>query len=328
MEVQKRGKNSGNQSVDIKKFLGSYGKYVVLAVLAVILIIAIVVISGQQNKPAGSEDGSGSVVELGSDEKYIPDFSRYDLEKNAYPEINALYETYYEAMKAKDIQTLSNIVDGYEFTQEEVDKESEYVEDYRNISCYTLDGLLEDTYIVYVYHEVKFYNIDTWAPGLYGSYVCRNEDGSVYIQEGPVDGEVAAYIDEMDNSESVRDLNEWVDQALADAQAQDTALDNLVKMLQQGADQNTGADEQQQPQTTAPDQSAQTDLQFEKVDETVYATQNVNIRKTPSADGEKAGSLAGGASIQRVGYHKEWSQVKYNGQTCYIKSEYLTKVAP
>ena len=346
MDLQK--KKRSKEKVDIKKFMGSYGKYCVLAVLALILIVVIVAVSiGQGN---GGDDSEGDVIPMETGgEVYSSDFSRYELKEDAYPEINSLYETYYTAMKNGDVETLSNIVDGYEFTQEEVDKEREYVEDYRNIKCYTIDGLLENTYIVYVYNEVKFYNIDTWAPGLYGSYVCRNEDGTVYINEGMVEGEVAAFIEEMDNSEAVRDLNAQVDQALLDAQSQDPALDNLVKMLKEGSGQ-TQESSGEEPQTTEPEasesetqsgetaasqessseaaQSQEAAMEFETVDETVYATQNVNIRKTPDENGERAGRLAGSASIQRVGYNQEWSQVMYNGEVCYIKSEYLTTIAP
>ena len=67
---------------------------------------------------------------------------------------------------------------------------------------------------------------------------------------------------------------------------------------------------------------------YEPKDEEVYATQKVNIREAASTDSAKVGSLEAGASIHRIGYTAEWSQVEYNGTTCYIASEFLSDQAP
>ena len=67
---------------------------------------------------------------------------------------------------------------------------------------------------------------------------------------------------------------------------------------------------------------------YEPRDEEVYATQKVNIREAASTDSAKVGSLEASASIHRIGYTAEWSQVEYNGTTCYIASEYLTDQVP
>ena len=63
--------------------------------------------------------------------------------------------------------------------------------------------------------------------------------------------------------------------------------------------------------------------------ETVYATAGVNIRAKASADADKIGTLAAGGSITRTGKTSSgWSRVDYNGQTGYIKSDYLTTTKP
>jgi uncharacterized protein YraI len=67
---------------------------------------------------------------------------------------------------------------------------------------------------------------------------------------------------------------------------------------------------------------------FTSVSETVYATSTVNIRSSYSTSSTKLGSLSAGSSIQRIGIGtgsaEGWSQVNYNGITCYIKSSYLS----
>lgn len=68
---------------------------------------------------------------------------------------------------------------------------------------------------------------------------------------------------------------------------------------------------------------------IEEVNETVYATAGVNIRAKASADADKIGTLVAGSSITRTGKTSSgWSRVSYNGQTGYIKSDYLTTTKP
>lgn len=67
------------------------------------------------------------------------------------------------------------------------------------------------------------------------------------------------------------------------------------------------------------------DITFTTVNETVYATEGVNIRSAMVIDSANiVGGLKAGEQITRIGYHSEWSKVIFNGQECYIKSDYLT----
>lgn len=67
---------------------------------------------------------------------------------------------------------------------------------------------------------------------------------------------------------------------------------------------------------------------YELRDETVYATEKVNIRAQASTDSDKLGSLEAGDSVKRTGYSEEWSKVEYNGAVCYIASRYLSADKP
>lgn len=71
-----------------------------------------------------------------------------------------------------------------------------------------------------------------------------------------------------------------------------------------------------------------TDRYTEK-EETVYAKSDVNIRKGPSAESEKAGLLKMGKSIKRTAIGENgWSKVEYKGEICYISSKYLVTEKP
>ena len=79
--------------------------------------------------------------------------------------------------------------------------------------------------------------------------------------------------------------------------------------------------------TSSSSSSSKSDI--EEVNETVYATAGVNIRAKASADADKIGTLVAGGSITRTGKTSSgWSRVDYDGQTGYIKSDYLTTTKP
>lgn len=68
---------------------------------------------------------------------------------------------------------------------------------------------------------------------------------------------------------------------------------------------------------------------YTDVNETVYATSNVNVRKGAGTSYERLGSLSKGESVTRIGVGDNgWSKVIYNGQEAYVSSSYLTKTKP
>lgn len=72
-----------------------------------------------------------------------------------------------------------------------------------------------------------------------------------------------------------------------------------------------------------------TEPTFKSANDKVYATGDINIRKSYSADSEKIGSLKAGESVTRTGISDNgWSKVSYNGGTGYIKTSLLTTEEP
>ncbi len=324
------GKSSDNQNS--KDFLKRYGKYVAVIAVALILII-IIVFSGKKQDSDVTTGANTEVIGLPDANETESTENPNALKEDAYPEINQLINTYFTALKNQDVETLSNIMEtNGEIDEEKIRKEGEYIEDYRNIKCYTREGIVEGTYIVFPYYDIKFLNVDTLAPSMIWLYVCTNEDGSLYINKSTFDGEVAAYIDEVCNSEEAKQLVEGVESSFAAAMEQDETLAQFVTKLREGADPTVP--EETEPQTeetqaeTEESQPEENDggeeQQTPQGEETVYASQTVNVRKSPSADGEMAGQLYAGESIQRIGTEGDWSKVVFDGEECYIKSEFLT----
>ena len=71
------------------------------------------------------------------------------------------------------------------------------------------------------------------------------------------------------------------------------------------------------------------EVTFKDVNDTVYATTDVNVRKGPSANTEKVGLLNYGKSVTRTGIGSNgWARVTFDGKEAYINSAYLTTTKP
>ncbi|EEG51180.1 hypothetical protein CLOSTASPAR_06769, partial [[Clostridium] asparagiforme DSM 15981] len=105
---------------------------------------------------------------------------------------------------------------------------------YQEITCYTKQGLTEDSYVVYVTYKIKFRRADSLAPGLLWCYVVKSEDGQYRIRENVV-GEEADYVAKANQSEDVRLLASQINQQLKEALESDALLAGAYKKLQKGA---------------------------------------------------------------------------------------------
>ena len=91
-------------------------------------------------------------------------------------------DRYYTALKAADMTTLQNIMDaGSMPTEDTVSKMNGYIEDYQNISCYTMDGEKEGEYALYIAYDAKFKDVNTLAPGLTPAYVVTDSAGALRL---------------------------------------------------------------------------------------------------------------------------------------------------
>lgn len=190
LDGDKKAKPSASEkySNQVVTFFQNNSKLGIVIIVAVVLFILVLVLGGGRKNGSGDENGSGEVIVNGTDT--VPENPiDQELQKDAIPQLNDLVHTYFEAMKNCDAQAYSNIVAGDEVTEEKLQKKGEFIEDYRNISCYTKPGMTEGSYVAYIYYEVKFHNIDTLTPALSQLYICTNEDGTMYINAASVDPE-------------------------------------------------------------------------------------------------------------------------------------------
>ncbi len=203
--------------------------YFVIILVAAALIVAVIVITSRK----GNKDHQEIQMVVDVTENQNNNNNQIQsLEKDGVPAVKELVQKYFDAVKNADVKQLTQIVSQETpFSEAALKKQCEYVESYENIVCYTVPGIADNTYIAYVYYEIKFIGIDTQAPSMIRLYICQNEDGSLYIDKNAKDGEIAAYLQEVAGWESVRELVANVNTRYQEACVKDEALKNLKDML-------------------------------------------------------------------------------------------------
>jgi len=171
-------------------------------------------------------------------------FPVYDLEVDAYPEINTLINDYYAAKSLCDVKTLKKLVSDSSTvdTKEHLQKEAELIEDYRNIKCYTKKSNEEGSYIVYVYWEIKFTTINTLMPGLDKFYVSEDEDGKLKIFFGEKDDAISEYYAARNDDKDVKKLIKTTNDKSNKAKAADEDLQELMDFINSAISSNTETD--------------------------------------------------------------------------------------
>ena len=219
-----------------KNFWSRYGLYIGICVAAVVIICAVVLISSRSHRKEeeSTEAVFGGIVVNNDSESFTYDFSVVGLQKDAYPEINELAEKYLEALRTGDVDTLNKIIQSEtKLTEGTVNATGDYIEAYQDITCYTMEGLENNTYVVYVVFDEMLVGINTPAPSMIRLYVCRDSaSGGVYIFNGSLTGELKTYMEMADSNEDVSILKSQVNQAFLKACEEDEELAEVYNRLQ------------------------------------------------------------------------------------------------
>ena len=327
-------------------------RYITAGVLFVVLVIVL----AQCTNPKDKKDAQ-NVIE--TEQTEVSDTAAQEYEVDANPEINDLIKNYYNAYANGDIDTLSTLATPIsENEQSYIGVFSQYVEGYQNINCYTKKGADDTSYLVSVYMEIKFVDVDTLAPGLDFFYVRTNEDGKLYIdnlysqynyanQENALDANVQSLITQFEQEDDVVALQQDVQAKYESALASDSKLSDMISKTLKDAiaswvtsvttpqeettQEETERQQEETPQEETPQEETpqeETPQEPQVTTETVYTTSKVNVRSAADENSDKLGTAEGGTSFTRTGTDGDWSIIDYNGSTGYIKSEFLTTDAP
>lgn len=257
MRNQKKRKGFSSRKEDWQKKL----RILALPLIVIILILVIVLadripgnqevssdsleVSGETSvdDPSGTEEGgdteeteSAAEGESGSDE--TAENGENELKPNDIPEITELMEEYCRAKTECDAETMYRLygktdMTGVEELCQRMQWRAKYVESMENVQCYTLPGMNENDYVVYVTADIKFRVTDVMAPTIMWCYVRREADGTYHIVED-VTAEEAEYVAKAEKTEGVRELAAQVNEQLEEAVASDTRLASAYGMLKNG----------------------------------------------------------------------------------------------
>ena len=258
-------------------------------------------------------------------------------------------------MAAGDMEGLASVEDTTsEEEQNRILRSKDLVEGYQNISCYTKKGLEEGSYLVFVYYELKFAQIDTAAPGLSALYVYTNDEGNLVIFNGEASEELNAYVEAMAQEEDVLALREEVRVKYEEAKAADANLAEqearYLRIAESGAEEAPAeeqpaeeateepAEEQPAEETTEEpaEEPAEEPTEEEPAEEApaentateqnreTRFTESVRLRSEPSTEAEYLGTAYQGEHVTQIeSYEDGWSKINYNGTECYCMTQYL-----
>jgi len=246
------------------------------------------------------------------------------------------------------MDTLLSIATGLdEKEQIKIVKKSEYVENYPTVICYTKQGPITDSYIVYAYYEVKLVDFETLTPGMNALYVCKNEDGSFFINGETQSDEVIEYCEMISAQDDVVDLVNTVQVKYNEIKSTDKELSKFLddlpdiltaavgeELAKMEAEANeAAAAETQAEEETAEAASGEAELaegveEAEEVTETVVktvrTTEVVNVRSSDSVTADKVGKAQLGEEYKLLEEKVNgWSKIEFEGKEAYIKTEYL-----
>lgn len=309
---------------------------------AAVVVIWIAGALSRRTDAARIEDSvsSGVIIDLTGNNDAIP-VPQEALRENEYPAVNDLVARYFLAMQNNDIaalSTLKNYVDAVETAK--VNVKYRYVESYNNINCYTKVGPFPDSYIVYVCYDVKMRDWDITAPSLLTLFVCTNSNGNLYIYTGDFDENVANYIAAISSQADVIDLLTRVDteyheimDANADFDSYMSALNQVIKdevgeqlaasgYLEDDTEQVSGEGIEQGGGTDPTGENSQVSDGSESFE--VQAITTVNVRASDSEVADRLGRVTAGTILPCNGHQVNgWSEVVFENQIGYIKTEYL-----
>ena len=292
----------------------------------------------------------------------IPGMQAVELKLNAYEDLNELINTYYNAYADSDTETISALTEG--LTEEDLIRiraTGDHILSYPLIDVYSKDGPSEGTYVVYAYTEEILNGYDAAIPGMTTMFAASRDDGSLYIK-AQLPADVLSYVQLVTIQDDVVDLNNRVAAKYNEMLASDPELEEYIDVVTEdiriqaarmlaGEDVSPGAGQQaveeeqpeteeaveEQPEEQPEEQAEEAAQEEEQAEETpaqpipagakARVLEAVNLRSSASIDSDSITMLYGGDEVEVVeDAGNGWSKVTYNGETGYIKTEFIEEV--
>lgn len=359
----------------LKDFIIKYKRYIGAAVIFVVLVLILVNCTGPKNGNSDTQAGT-EINETQATEYQLEG----KLKKDADPELVELIKNYYTAYAAGDMESLEPLAQPLSDNEKSyIGTFSDYYESFDNIVCYSMPGATDDSYLVSVCYDLKFYEVDTPAPGMDFFYVERDGKGNLYINnvystynfnflDEELDANLYSLILNYEKSDDVVALQKQVQAKYDEAVASDEKLANMVggtlrsamtkwrdsvaatQDTEDATDVTPATTEETQKtekteskddskkdskdDTEAKDDTKKDDTKTDdsksdtkKKSGTVKTKDICRVRAKASTDSEMIGTVNKGVKLKKIGTKGDWTKVKFQGQTGYIKTEFLKDVS-
>lgn len=324
-----------------RDFIVKNSKYVFpIAVIVVVAITVTVALSaGNAKGQVPAQDGVPTAEPTGQTSE--PDTADVALTANEDSAIDALIETYYNALALGDEEALRSICD----TISDKDmlryvETAKYTKQYDIVEVYTKPGMEAGETIAYVYYKVVFDSYEDGFPGYQAHYICTNEQGELYLKRSDNSEEVNEYVKTVSAQDDVVEFNNRITVEYNELMEQKPELLVYLKQLDsqvstavgeglaQLASEEEGADAGQGEEGTEPSEEQPEEVPEETPDENVIqyatATDTVNVRSSDSEQADKLGKVTPGTKVQVLEQRMNgWTKVLYETKEGFIKSEYL-----
>lgn len=309
---------------NVKYWILDHKKIVMPVVLVVFLVVTVLIAVGanKRKKEADAVEATNLIAN---------EVTNAAMELNAYPVVNELISAYYDALEVGDAEAALKI-NGHlsETEQLYIQEMGNVIDRFTTIEVYTKPGPVENSFLAYVYYEVKFKGSEVEGPGMTAYYICCDDDGAYYINEGKESEEITAYIEEMSLQDDVVELNNRVSVAFNDLITNDLIFSqfysDLLTQLSIRVGDALAEIEPDEVEADVPDVTETADsVVIEEMKGTT--TDVVNIRSSASESADKKGKAQKGQSFDIIKiWENGWTEVKYEGGSGFIKSEYITVV--
>lgn len=316
---------------NVKSILTNYKIYIAIIIVLLAVIAVLLFGDGEEKEPETvsqdpvTEGEENPGTEAGEEQPKEPENS---LEENSHASIDRLVGKYCESIAAGDVDALAEIVDVLsDEEREKIQNRATFIESFDNVTCYTKDGPVEDSFIVFVCYDMKLINIETKAPDIICLYVGPKGEEGRRIHYGSIDASMQEYVAQLEQDPEVQALYDDVSRRYQEAQEQDETLAAFVQKI-------TGQVAEAEPEEEVPEETPEEEPEAEPEEPagTEATAQNrqtrtsdtVNVRSEPSTESSRIALAYAGASITQIeSYDNGWSKVEYEGKTGYVMTEYL-----
>ena len=133
--------------------------------------------------------------------------TKYSYQTNANLDINSLMIEYYAALAVCDKNKLVTLVTNPSVYDDMTpyEQKSQIITHYSNINCYTVDGDVADSTVLYVTCNINIAGVNSAPMNISQFYIVKTPDG-YKINNGQLDASTVSYIQQVGQSEDIQEL--------------------------------------------------------------------------------------------------------------------------